>query len=63
MRQVKYITPPQKMPLDGKHQEDAAQYNFAFYDQGIFMEAERINAVANRISNLKMRALELRRYL
>ncbi|HPB91079.1 MAG TPA: peptide chain release factor 2 [Rugosibacter sp.] len=27
------------------------------------MEAERINAVANRISNLKMRALELRRYL
>ena len=27
------------------------------------MEAERINAVANRISNLKMRAQELRRYL
>jgi hypothetical protein len=33
------------------------------YQVHTVMEAERINAVANRISNLKMRAQELRRYL
>jgi hypothetical protein len=41
----------------------AAMYNFAFFPASLAMEAERLNALANHLSDLATRAKELRRYL
>lgn len=38
-------------------------YNCRFAVAGYLMEAERINAVAGHIADLKSREMELRRYL
>jgi len=50
-------------PAAGEGQGPSAYNSRPDYEAGIIMEAERINAVANRIADLRGRGEQLRRYL